>query len=200
MTTFEERYFIQSETSNYKDYRRRKWAKLADDLISLLNLEKNTQILDFGCATGGLIKELRNRGIKNVKGTDISYWAIEYGKQTLGLKEELEFCNLNLLTKDFDIILFLDVLEHIPTIGELRKLLCLTNADRIIVRVPISAIEGENYVFLVSRNDTTHLQCHTKEWWINLFNECGYKLETFLNGEAIYDSEGVFAGVFTKCR
>ena len=200
MTTFEEKYFIQSGTSNYIDYRKRKWAKLAEDLISILKIDPQTQLLDFGCATGGLIRELKNRGIVNIKGTDISYWAIEYGKQALELTDELEFCNINLLTKDFDIILFLDVLEHIPTVGELRKLLNLANADRITVRVPISAIEGENYVLLVSRNDTTHIQCHTKEWWINLLNECGYKIDTFLNGDAIYDSEGVFAGVFTKCR
>lgn len=199
MTTFEEKYFIQSENSNYKDYRKRKWGKLAKDLISLLDIEPQTQILDFGCATGGLIRELKNRGINKVKGTDISYWSIGYGKKFLGLEEELEFCNLNLLTKDFDIILFLDVLEHIPTIGELRKLLNLAKADKIIVRIPISAVEGENYVFLVSQNDTTHIQCHTKEWWINLLNECGYKLDIFLNGEAIYDSEGIFAGVFIKC-
>ena len=48
MKTFEREYFVQSNTGNYKDYRERKFSKLAEDLINILNLKVTDKILDFG--------------------------------------------------------------------------------------------------------------------------------------------------------
>ena len=110
----------------------------------------------------------------------------------------MDFCNLNLLTERFDIVFFLDVLEHVPAEEEILKLLSRSRALRVVARVPVCAKEGEPYVLDVSKNDVTHIQCHTKSWWINLFQECGYEFWNSLHGKAIYDSEGVFVGVFRK--
>lgn len=196
---FEKGYFVQSELSNYEDYRKKKFDKLADDLIRLLKLKPDTKILDFGCATGGLLKSFKERGFENLKGTDISYWAIQYGKLNYGLEEELEYHNVNLLTCDFDIIFFLDVLEHVPSVGEIKQYLDLIRGGtRVIIRVPISAIEGEPYVLEVSRNDSTHVQCHSAEWWENLLSECGFISGVSFVGRAIYESEGVFARCYVK--
>lgn len=196
---FEKGYFVQSDTSNYEDYRGKKFDKLADDLIQLLFLTEDTTILDFGCATGGLLKSFKERGFQTLAGTDISYWAIEYGKKTLGLEEELDYYNVNLLTCDYDVILFLDVLEHVPSVGEIKKYLNLVKAGtRIVVRVPVSEVEGEPYVLQVSSNDSTHVQCHSKEWWINLLAECGFISGSSFIGRAIYESKGVFARCYKK--
>jgi len=200
MKTFEREYFVQSNTGNYKDYRERKFSKLAEDIINILNLKVTDKILDFGCATGGLLFELKKRGFTKIKGTDLSYWAVEYGRKKYGfVNEELQYHNVNLLTIPFDVLFFLDVLEHVPTVDEIIKFLTISNANKVVIRVPISKREGEPYVFDVSNNDVTHVQCHTKTWWIELVETCGYELDTFLQGEAIYDSDGVFAGVFRKC-
>lgn len=197
---FEKKYFVQSVISNYEDYRQRKFCKLADDLIRQLNLTSDLSILDFGCATGGLLREFKNRGFQHLKGTDPSFWGIIHGKEILDLVEELNFYNLDLLTKQFDLLFLLDILEHVPTELELNMILKLNKAPKVIVRIPVSAKEGEAYVLPVSRNDITHVQCHTKEWWTNLFEKHGYELDMLLHGEAIYDSDGVFAGVFKKCK
>jgi hypothetical protein len=95
--------------------------------------------------------------------------------------------------------LLLDVLEHIPSITEINKYLKIANVKNVVVRIPVSEKEGEPYVLLVSRNDSTHVQCHTKQWWIDLFKKHNFELIKKLNTKSIYDSEGVFAGVFKKC-
>jgi demethylmenaquinone methyltransferase/2-methoxy-6-polyprenyl-1,4-benzoquinol methylase len=196
---FEEDYFINSPISNYEDYRKRKFNVLAIDLIEVLGLRKDMKILDFGCATGGLLYEFKRYGFINLKGTDISYWSIDYGKETYQLDYVLEYFNVNLLTQDHDYLLLLDVLEHIPSITEINKYLKIANVKNVVVRIPVSEKEGEPYVLLVSRNDSTHVQCHTKQWWIDLFKKHNFELIKKLNTKSIYDSEGVFAGVFKKC-
>jgi len=201
MVIFERTYFVHSNISNYKDYRKRKFFQLADDLVKILDLKQTDNILDFGCATGGLMYELKKRGFSKIKGTDLSYWAIEYGRNNFGFnEEELQYHNVNLLMFPVDVLLFLDVLEHVPTVDEINKLLKISNAPKVVIRVPISNKEGEPYVLDVSNNDVTHFQCHTKSWWIKLFEDCGYVLDILLHGDAIYDSDGVFAGVFNKCE
>lgn len=200
---FEEKYFVQSQTSNYKDYRKKKFKSLVDDLIEFFKLKPTTRILDFGCATGGLLKEFKNRGYKKIKGTDPSFWAIEYGHKKFKLIKELEFYNVSLLTMKHDLTLFLDVLEHVPTEEEIQnflRLLKLSNTQNVVVRVPVSASEGKPYVLAVSNNDKTHVQCHTKRWWKRLFEKGGYKLVGTIKGKSIYDSDGVFVGVFKICK
>ena len=198
--TFESQYFTKSEVSNYDDYRKIKYSKLCDVLIQNCRIEINDKIVDFGCATGALLFEFKKRGFNHIKGTDISYWAIEWGQQNLGLEKELEHYNRNMLTEPKDFCIMLDVLEHIPTIEELQLILGLTKRNlrkTLIVRIPISAREGEDYYLKVSRNDRTHVQCHCRKWWIKLLEKCEYNLtKEFHDRGIIWSSKGVFTGVF----
>jgi len=192
-------YFVNSKTSNYKDYCNRKFGLLADTLIDLLGLTSDSSILDFGCASGGLIASLKARGLNKLKGTDISAWAIDYGITNYMLDAELEYFNINLLRERFDVLLLLDVLEHIPDDTIIRTYLNIANASRIVVRLPVSLVEGDPYVLMVSRNDKTHVQCHTKDWWESVFIECGYEIQEYIARDpAIWDTDGVMAVVLNR--
>lgn len=194
---FEKKYFKDSKISNYKDYTKKKYAQLAKDIFESFKFKPQDFIVDFGCATGRLIYELKKLGLKKLKGTDVSYWAIEYGKQKLGLEKELDYFNLNLLVKPKKALLMLDVLEHVPTVEEINRILRLAKkSELVIVRVPVALKEGQHFYLKVSRNDKTHVQCHEKNWWIKLFRKNGYKLLSELKLKSIYSSKGVFAGVF----
>lgn len=197
---FESDYFINSQTSNYADYRKIKYSKLCDALIQNCKIDRNDKIIDFGCGTGALLSEFRKRGFRKIKGTDISYWAIEWGQQNLGLMKELEHYNRNMLAEPKDFVIMLDVLEHIPSVAEIHLILRLTRRKlrkHLIIRIPVSAEEGEDYYWKVSRNDRTHVQCHCKAWWIRLFKTCGYKLtKEFHTKGVIWSSKGVFTGAF----
>ena len=199
--TFGEDYYVQTEYSRAKSLRQKKYEILAEDLINHLSLDTNMRILDFGCGTGGLVHVLKKKGFKHIKGTDISYWAIQFGQKNFELSNEIEYCNMNLLTQDFDVILMLDVLEYVPTLNEIRRFLGLIKEGiRLVVRVPVSVIEGNPYYLEIVRNDVTRVQCHTESWWHLLLEETGFKLDNTLSGSKIYESEGIFARVYTKCK
>lgn len=195
---FEEEYFVNSKVSNYKDYFKRKFDQQVQDLIQIVPVKPDMKILDFGCAAGGLLSEFKNRGFSQLKGTDISRYAIDYGKENFCLSEELDYYNLKLLEEYHDVIFLLDVLEHMTSVKLLKHILKIANAPVIVVRIPVTAVEGELFVLEVSNNDATHFQCHTKEWWIRLFEEQGYIFDKLIEGRSIYNSEGVLSAVFTK--
>jgi predicted TPR repeat methyltransferase len=198
-SNFEENYFINSKTSNYSDYTGKKFNQLAEDLINECDFKPHDRIVDFGCATGGLIYGLKQRKFNNLKGTDVSYWAIEFGKKQFMLDKELDYFNRDLLSQQKDWLIFLDVLEHIHD-AELREIMNIIKKSKvnkgIIIRVPVSAKEGEDYILSVSKNDKTHVQRHCKYWWIKLFKENGFKLVQEFSSKSIYSSPGVFTGWF----
>ena len=194
---FENGYF-HGEGSNYEDYTKKKFDQLAVDLISILGLNPYSRVVDFGCATGGLLKALIDRGIGNVVGTDISYWAIKYGRKQYNLPSTvLQLFNRQLLEEPASFLLALDVLEHVPT-EELNEILSSIKAAKMVVRIPVSDTEGGPYILEVSRNDKTHIQAHTKKWWEDLFRHWGYEPFLTLQGTAIFDSEGVLARAYAR--
>lgn len=192
---FEHGYYVDSNVSNYSNYRLKKFEDLAKDLSEYL--DKKSKILDFGAATGGLVSALRNMGYINIIGTDISYWAIEQGRIMYKLdKNILQHYNRQLL-EDSEIIIMLDVLEHISD-EELNKILSLLKSSTLILRIPVTKKEGEDFVLDISKNDKTHIQIHCKEWWSSILNKYGYTLKTYLNSKSIYDSEGVLAAIYIR--
>lgn len=199
MVKFGKDYFIGGNESNYTDYRKKKFDKQADDLIFAFKLEEDDFIVDYGCATGGLVAALKERGINHVIGTDISDWAINIGKKTHP-NIRLEHYNRNLLVETYykkDLIIMLDVLEHMDD-DELRRVIALLKQyppkKGIVIRMPVSKKNGGKYVLDVSENDKTHVQRLTKFTWKNMFSKAGYHFEP-LNLRTIYDTEGVLAGV-----
>lgn len=196
---FDKDYFVdgvKNKKSNYKDYRKRKFVKLANDLIK--HIPENAHILDYGCATGGLIREMLKFDFASIRGFDISTYAIEYGKKNLGLGMRISTELYPFITYNYDMVLLLDILEHVPNEENIREILNSLITKEIIVRLPVCAIEGEPYILEVSRNDVTHVQCHTKEWWHELILDCGFQLKTILSENSIYESVGVFARVYKK--
>jgi len=193
------RHFTQAyyQTGNYANYLDRKFEQLARDLLAQ-GIESHQTVIDFGCGTGGLVAALRRLGLQSVYGTDISVWAINYGRTRYGLSPEvLQYLNWSLLERAADWLLLLDVLEHIPD-GELDNILSIVTAKHLVVRLPVSRQEGETFVLPVSRNDPTHIQCHPKTWWCTLLAQAGYTYTRPVQGQAIYDSEGVLAAIFTR--
>jgi len=83
-------------------------------VIDFIRKEKGLEVLDFGCGTGLLMKELIERGY-HVFGVDNSSIALELC-QKRGIKDTKK-CNfedrLTFEDKFFDVIICLDVLEHI---------------------------------------------------------------------------------------
>ena len=197
---FGEGYFVGKEGSNYVDYRQRRYDGLAEDLVNVLPIRSIDRVVDLGTATGALMYALKKKGIQEIKGTDISLWAVQFGRENFGFTyKELQYYNLNLLCEPKEWLIALDVFEHCPP-GELERVLEVIGRhpplNGLVVRIPVSLNEGEDFALDVSKNDRTHVQIHSKTVWKNIFKQYGFEEKVLLNTKHIYDSEGVYCAVF----
>ena len=83
------------------------------DLLRKYKVPKNGKIFDFGCGSGYLVSYLQKLGY-DASGADASSQSIEFGLskgiRNLSVAKDVEISHLE---KDFDLILALDVIEHI---------------------------------------------------------------------------------------
>ncbi len=191
---------MNHELDNQKDY----WNRVADtktfthplDIVLFDQyVNKTSQILDYGCGYGRLVKRLKESGYQNVIGYDSSEKMIERGQAG----EELPLYPIDqpfdLMVDDLtvDCILLFAVLTCIPTNqGQTRLIELLKNKLRsnglLYVSdyyLQINAIEMEQYetfnddmdnhgVFALPEGVT--FRHHTRQWILTLFKE--FKIES----------------------
>ena len=188
---FDKEYFI---TINYTDYLDRydRYEKLAIDVTDLLSkislLDEKTKILDYGCAVGLLVEALTNIGYKDSYGYDISEWATSQArKRKLNILDDVN-------KDDYDVTFCLDVLEHMYD-DDISKFLKDYSSDVLVLRIPVSTDGGETFHLSISKRDPTHINCKTKQQWMDIFRKYGYATFLNLNLYAIYDTPGVWSTV-----
>jgi len=179
---------IAKGLSCYENYR---WIPeltypMAHAFFNFLKLKKQSNVLEFGCAHGYLIKCLIDFGI-NAYGVDISEYAIKnahsdiYNRLSLikdnNLKKSLK--KLNFKNKKFDWIISKDVFEHIP-ITQLKYLLKQMSkiSKKLFVIVPLG--DSSRYRIKQYHLDKTHIVVKNEKWWIKLFEDNGFRNENFL--------------------
>jgi 2-polyprenyl-3-methyl-5-hydroxy-6-metoxy-1,4-benzoquinol methylase len=184
------------KTINYQDYLSRKdrYSRLAAETSQLLTqiclLNKDSRILDYGCAVGFLIEGLKNLGYKNSCGFEISEWASNEARKK-GLEVYNEFFNFS-----WDVMFALDVLEHM-TDKQIREVFHFYKTNCLVFRIPVSN-DRKTYILPVSNQDPTHVNCKTVSDWEELFKSLGYVKILRLNLYTIYDTPGVFCGLALK--
>ncbi len=192
---FDKEYFT---SINYTDYLDRydEYEKLAIDVTDLLSkinlLDKNTKILDYGCAVGLLVQALDNIGYKNAYGYDISEWALgEAKKKNLKILDKVPEKN------GYGVTFCLDVLEHMYD-TDIEYFLQTLSSDVLVLRIPVSTDGGETFHLSISKRDPTHINCKTKDSWKDLLKGYGYKIFLNLNLYTIYDTKGVWSCICLK--
>ncbi|MDD2733275.1 MAG: class I SAM-dependent methyltransferase [Desulfuromonadaceae bacterium] len=131
----------------------------------------SAKILEIGCASGSFLKILRDKGFSDVKGVDIDQQLASHGRDILGVNIAVSdwYTYITNTNECFDIIIALDVLEHLsPTEVELiLKTTCqkLTTRGKLIMRVPnpscpfvLPTFYGDlNHTLLVSAELLEHM-------------------------------------------
>lgn len=181
-------------SSNYADYLERadRYKKTAYELVDLLTklnlIGQHNRIVDFGCAVGFLLEGFKALGFEEVVGYEVSDWAIAEGERRGNEIEKWDpaakwMCRADVMT-------VLDVFEHMED-GEIKRVIELFRPKCLIVRIPTSVDGGKTFALEVSRQDPTHINCKTKEQWIEFLRSVGYGTCLRLNMYTIYDTPGV---------
>jgi len=132
--------------------------------------------LDIGCNTGSLVKAFRDLGIE-AYGVDVSQAAISNAPEEL--REQL-YCldvtqdRLPFEDESLDFITMLDTLEHLPhfgwTVCEIKR--TLKAGACIYISTP-SRITETVTKMTFHRNDPSHINVHSKKFWVKLFESHG---------------------------
>jgi 2-polyprenyl-3-methyl-5-hydroxy-6-metoxy-1,4-benzoquinol methylase len=105
------------------------FAKIADEIVRDL---RPTSVLDAGCAMGFLVEALRERGVE-AWGIDVSEYAISQVDDSVA-----DYCRVasiaEPLPRRYDLIVSIEVLEHIPSADTGAALASLCSAtDRLLL-------------------------------------------------------------------
>lgn len=114
MSRYTEKSFILSPKT--KDFYERE-AEFLSKYIS-----KQAAILDVGCAFGGLLNILRERGFKNIAGLEISSQNVSYARKKLHLNVYQGGLGMNcVLDEKYDVVILSNILEHLINIRDCIK-------------------------------------------------------------------------------
>lgn len=126
-------------------------------------------VIDVGCAYGIIVSELRRFGV-DAYGVDASQYAVSMAKE-----QDKDFIKQSALPElklpdsfpqKFDLLLCIEVLEHIPEEMAYKSIKRLTELSDLIL-------------FSSSPYDTvepTHLNVQPQQYWIDLFQKLNFEL------------------------
>lgn len=135
----------------YKNERDYKWLPTSrlTHILDRIDIPKGAQVLDIGCGTGQLCRDLVHRGFK-VKGVDRSNAAIHQAQQSTMLPNEvIEFAVCDVEKDD------IDVDDRFDVIFCKYVLPFITDKDRFLQK--IAALKAKNGYFIVISPDIASL-------------------------------------------
>lgn len=146
------------------------FSKIADAIVVEL---RPRSVLDAGCGIGFLVEALRDRGIE-AWGIDISKYAIEQTSDRIR-----PFCAVHSVTeeldRDFDLIVCIEVLEHLPADLAERAVENLTN-------------HTDSVLFSSTPDDfrePSHIHVQPTEYWVELFARRGFQRDIDFDAEFV---------------
>ena len=152
-------------------------------VVPIINsLLQPKSVVDFGCGLGTWLKVFKDSGIDNLLGLD-GDWIdrSKFEASVIGSFKEVDLEKEIKLEKKYDLAISLEVAEHLHKDSASIFVENLINASDIVVfsaAVPMQG--GQN-----------HINEQPLTYWINLFNEYGYKFNDIIRGR-IWNMEKVF--------
>ena len=171
--------YAKSESSGkstpYEDARYATSAKF----IQSLHPPSELNILEIGCATGGLLGLLKRKGYPNVVGIDPSAACAETARRLYGVQVHVaKFSDLTLPEHSFDLIVMTGVLEHVRDLDQalLQLTRLLTRHGLLYIAVPDASryAEGEDAPF--QEFSVEHINFFGPGSLTNLMGRHGYDL------------------------
>jgi 2-polyprenyl-3-methyl-5-hydroxy-6-metoxy-1,4-benzoquinol methylase len=173
-----------------RNYFHERQIKFLKKISTILN-NKEACILDVGCATGMLLRVLKDDGYKNLTGFDISESACSLVEREHGITCHSALNNIP--DKKFDLIILFEVLEHVtdPVLFLSALTEKLSTSGRVWVVVPNFDSPYARFFksFWVWWIPPIHLQYFTRNSLVKTFTASGLKKESlgsFYTGTYIF--------------
>jgi len=168
-------------------------------------------VMEIGCGTGNTLKWLkREYGANRTIGVEISNDAAQIARKNCDMVHSInavtEFDELASYKDRIDVVLLLDILEHLENPWEFLRALKTLLADNAVVIASIPNIRSIKVVGpLVFKGqwryansgilDITHLRFFTRESSVDLFNSSGYSVTSIIpNGPVSLDKAKTIFG------
>ena len=173
MNRFTKDYYedgIRKHISGYENYKWMPTRSIPEALDIQEYFDFNTCV-DYGCAKGFLVHALRIIGC-DAYGEDISDYAVNNCHPEV--EEYISLPN----EKKYDLLICKDVLEHIevkdiPGVLENFK----DKSHQFFFTIPLG--DKDRFRIREYEVDITHVTKKDEEWWINMFESQGFKLNKF---------------------
>ena len=173
MNRFTKDYYedgIRKHISGYENYKWMPTRSIPEALDIQEYFDFNTCV-DYGCAKGFLVHALRIIGY-DAYGEDISEYAVNNCHPEV--EEYISLPN----EKKYDLLICKDVLEHIevkdiPGVLENFK----DKSHQFFFTIPLG--DKDRFRIREYEVDITHVTKKDEEWWINMFESQGFKLNKF---------------------
>jgi|7_EtaG_2_1085326.scaffolds.fasta_scaffold02169_11 cyclopropane fatty-acyl-phospholipid synthase-like methyltransferase len=175
---YDEDYFENGKASGKGWLENYRWMphrshKEAGGFINCLGLDKDSYVLDFGCAKGFLVRAFNELAIR-ADGCDISDYALSFAS------DNCWNCSTEKAWKDhydcgYTHIVSKDVFEHL-TPDQLDNLLqkFLKVADVLMCAVPIG--DSGKYRIAEYHQEISHIIIEDEDWWSRRFLKNGWKI------------------------
>ena len=199
---FGEDYFergADTGVNTYTNYRADAWAPRHADAIDAAF--RPGSCLEVGCAKGELVAELRRRGVVCI-GTDLSQYSVAAGAPELTGRAlaAASIAGLPFPDDAFDLVVAIEVLEHIPlelVEPALRELWRVSRHHVFVTVQNTTAAEPAEFFA-----DLTHVSMKPLAWWRDQFIRVGFEIRAlelplgeFRNHQIVASPRGKYAGM-----
>lgn len=172
-------YNLQSECIDESDNIRNYYYKIYEYIKNNINYKSINDILDIGCRRGELLRLFKN-DIKNILGIEPSNCNVEYlKKHSIPVIKGL-FNNSVIKNKKFDLILLINVLEHMKKPDKILSDIYnkLTNNGYLFISVPIldACLRNVNVNNISDYFTFQHLHYFTEDNLIYLLQKNGFNI------------------------
>jgi SAM-dependent methyltransferase len=179
-TYFDEAYFQDGKQrgtaySNYAQGSRD--SKTFQEIAkAIMEVFRPRRVLDVGCATGAIVRWLNELGCE-AHGVDVSDWAVRNAQHPNVQRSSAD--SLPFADGFFDLVISCHAMEHLPDPVFDRSLVEISRVTsafhfHLLPMVGTSPYDGEPAeVRRQLKKDPTHQQLHSKEYWIQRFQQLG---------------------------